>query len=535
MRTRAVVAFLVLHAVTAAPFPWERGAGTLAWLQPSADLLVLLAAVCVLRQATPRMAMVLVTATLLTCLVPLYRFGETLMPPFYGKAFEPWIDLLELPGLLHLVSHRQPLLVRVLMATAALATAAVTCWGLARAWRSVAAACAAPRTALTVLLACQGLTASAWCLAETSGGAIRLLRPSMLLAALDDVAATVHTRRWHGDEVVSERVRAAAAELAATPQDLGRLAGTDVFLLILESYGRGILDGRARPTWETWLNTFEAELRGAGWEAAAGWIAPSVRGGGSSLAHAELLCGVPVEDRRVFDGLLASDVRSLAAIARDAGYLTVDVQPAMPRPWPEARALGFAQDMFQSAFPYAGRPYHWGVMPDQFALAHLLGTVVAGRTRPLFVQYVSVTSHAPFSMVPPYHADWTAATRPDAFSGEPAARWDIGWTTYAGHPAAEEAYLETIRYSLRTAFGFVHQLRAPAVVVVVGDHQPPLDYPERSDRLYDVPIHVVTNRPELLVPLCDQGLRKGLVPATEAASFKAARFLFRFLRAYGGS
>lgn len=534
-RLGVLLALVFLHVVTAVPFPWESGTSAALWLQPAPDLVLLLAAVCLSLQVTGQAWLVVSLATLVTVLVPLYRFGETLMPTFYGKPFEPWIDLLELPGLVHLVSHRQPAGVQAAMALGAVAAVAFVVWLVARAWRAVGRACAAPRAAAVLLAVCQAVVLLGWCVADASSGHARLLRESMLHAALDDLTATLRTRRWHGDEVVAERVRAAAAELAATPQDLAGLAGADVYLLIMESYGRGIVGARARPRYEAWLHEFEAGLAAAGWHMAAGWVAPSVRGGGSSLAHAELLCGVAVEDRRVFDRLLASDVRSLAAVARDRGYLTVDVQPAMPRPWPEAQVLGFTRDLFHAAFPYDGRSYHWGSLPDQYALAYLLATVVAQRRQPLFVQYVGVTSHAPFSMVPPYLADWQRAAAPGAFAGEPAQSWDIGWTTYAGHPQVEEAYLACIEYCLRTAFGFVQQLRAPSLVVVVGDHQPPLAYPERAERLFDVPLHVVANREELVTPLLDQGLRAGLVPDPDAASFKAARFLFRFLRAFGSS
>jgi hypothetical protein len=532
MNTWLLCALLLLNLALAAPQPWEQAEMPWALLQPSADLAFLLCVVCLAVQLLPAPRAIAGAGALLTLFLPLYRFGETLLPAFYGKPFEPWVDILELPGLVHLLTHRYPAGVQAAMFAGAGLGAAAWLWLAWRLWRPVTAACAQPRLAFACLLATQALFGASFLLEASTAGRASLLRPSMLRAAVDDLASTLRTPRWHGDAVVRERVQAAATELARTPRDLGRLLGADVYLLVLESYGRGILDHGARAQFESWLHEYGTPLTNSGWQAASGWIAPSVRGGGSSLAHAELLSGVPVEDRRVLDALLASPVRTLAAIARDAGYHTVDAQPALPRPWPEAKALGFDTHLLQADFGYTGREYHWGLMPDQYALQHLLATVVARRTQPVFLQYVAVTSHAPFSILPPYHDDWSRAADPTAYE-TPEAEWDIGWTTYASHPRVEEAYLATIRYSLRTALGFTRQLQAPSLVLIVGDHQPPLAYRDRADRLHDVPLHVLGNRPGLLEPILGAGLAPGLVPPAEASSFPASRFLFRFLRAYG--
>lgn len=531
MMLRATLSLVVLHLLTAAPLPWESAPRPQAWWQLSPDLLgLLLLAVVLGRTSWPRVAAALLA--LLTCLVPAYRFGETLMPTFYGKPFEPWVDLLEVPGLVHLLTHAHTAPVQVAMYVGACGAATLVLWMCLRLWSVVLRAAARPRATLALLFTVQALLAAAFALREVALPVGGVLRPSMGIALLEDLRATLATPRWRGDDVVHERVRAASAELQQLPQQLGGLAGADVFLLIVESYGRGVLGTQARAEFTAELAAREAALTRAGWCSASGWLAPSVRGGGSSLAHAELLSGIAVEDRRVFDHLLASDVRTLAAVARDAGYHSVDVQPAMPREWPEAKALGFVQDLFQSRFAYTGHAYPWGLMPDQFALQHVLTHVVRPRSRPLFVQYVGVSSHAPFNAVPPYLEDWARAADAAAFA-QPAASWDITWTTYADHPQVRDAYLASIRYALRVAFDFALQLRDPAVVVVVGDHQPPLPYEDEPSRLHDVPLHIVSNRPELVEPWFGLGLQAGLTPAADGASFPGARFLARFLRAYG--
>ncbi|MEZ5967008.1 MAG: sulfatase-like hydrolase/transferase [Planctomycetota bacterium] len=532
MTLRLLLALAGLQLLTAAPLPWEPVARPWAWLQASTDLGVLMLLSCAMAHSAAPRRLALAALTALTLLVPLYRFGETLMPVFYSKSFEPWVDLLEVPGLIHLVSHDRGPLVQSGMAVGALAAVTLVVWLTAVLWRVVLRACAGRRFALVTLLVTQAAFAAAWVVAEGTGGRVDILRPCMLRAAVDDVGATLQNKRWHGE--VAERLRAADYELAYTPKDLGKLRGADVYLLFVESYGRSVVstNAEAGAAWQGWLREHESDLNAAGWQAISGWMAPSVHGGGSSWAHLEFLSGIKVEDRRAFDEVLGSTVTPLPAIARAAGYDTVFVQPAMPRPWPEAKILGFERHLFQPAFAYDGYIYHWGRMPDQFALEHVLTEVVPNHTKPLFLQYVSVSSHAPFRLLPPYHDDWTRAGDAHAFD-PPAAIFDITWANYTSHPGVADAYLACLEYSLKVAFGFTLRLQSPSLVFVMGDHQPPIHCPDVTARHHDVPVHIVSNRPELLQPWLGRGFTAGIVPDAEGASASASRFIFEFLRAYG--
>ena len=53
----------------------------------------------------------------------------------------------------------------------------------------------------------------------------------------------------------------------------------------------------------------------------------------------------------------------------EAGYRTVALKPAITRPWPEGDRLGFAQIYAAADLGYAGKPYNWVTMPDQYTLA----------------------------------------------------------------------------------------------------------------------------------------------------------------------
>lgn len=204
----------------------------------------------------------------------------------------------------------------------------------------------------------------------------------------------------------------------------------------------------------------------------------------------------------------------------------------MPRHWPEGQAFyGFDGAMTQLELGYTGTVYHWGRMPDQFALHQLLERVVLPAQQPLFTLFVSVTSHVPFRMVPPYIADW----RIDAstFQGPPRVVHPVSWLDVPQGPKLLPAYTDTLEYSLRTAVGFVGRLTRPSIVFVLGDHQPPIATAGPTpDPSFDVPLHVLANRPELLAPLRSLGFVDGFDLPEGITSFDTATFAPMFLGLY---
>jgi hypothetical protein len=358
------------------------------------------------------------------------------------------------------------------------------------------------------------------------------MAPGIIGRAAGDLGTLLRTRAWRIDEVFAEDAAAVRAELATTPKDLGRLSGIDVHLLWIESYGRAAYRAPATVEMEELCRELETELDRAGVAAASAFAFPSIRGGASPLAHSEFLCGVAVENHRIFERLIASDLVPLSRILVQAGWQAINAQPVMSGTWPEGdRFFGYTKSFFREAFPYPGPDFHWGSMPDQFALGHLLRTELQGPGPPVFLHYVGVTSHSPFSMIPRYRPEWDRLDDPESWM--PEKTWPIDWLNYSGHPDVERAYLDAIRYDLRTMAGFACRLRRPSFLIVLGDHQPPaVGALTRADPTRDVPLHLLTNRPSLLEPFLAQGFTSGLVPSGDEPSFSFRRFLFRFLRAF---
>ena len=529
---RLAGALLLLHLLFAFRLPWEGGAQWLEWVKPSLDLALFvgLGTTAALVVGPRRiLAHILVGALFFTVV---WHVAASVVPTFYGKEFEPYNDVLLVPGLFHLLTHQLSIWLTVLLCAIALAVLAVLHLGLVRCVGIVLMGARSTPTAITLLAGCQALVVVSWL--EASWRAperkSRIFHASVAADVCGHAAVLLKSGSWRSETTFADRAAFAKSELAQVGRDLGRLRDVDVFLLFIESYGRGILKSSAKELFTERMRAHAERLAKRGFEVATGSTFPSIRGGMSSLAHAELMTGVAVENRRIFDLVLQSDLLPLARIFADAGHATVSVQPAMPRDWPEGKFFGFQRDVFRTALPYSGRIYPWGDMPDQFPLAHVLETIVRPSQKPLFLMFVSVTSHAPFSAVPPYFEDWTKVTAPSAYAGEPAKSYPITWTNYAGHPQLMEAYMETIEYSLRTAFGFAEQLPRRCLVIVLGDHQPPLagEY-SSADASRDVPIHVLSKDKALLVPFLEHGFGPGLLPESGTTAFPSERFLVRFL------
>lgn len=527
MTGRALLALgclLALHALSCAP-PFLGGEAWRAFLRPAPDFAVLFA-IASLGAAVHRPWPAALLAALLLLVSVAFGVAASLWPMFFDRPFA-LADLPHTGGLFHLLFDQRPDWVQRLAAVALVPAGLLAWWllgwsfarsGRALGRRGVAVACIALQALVLAAVVRQS--------AGTAEGP--LWHRSWLRALFDQVVRGAGTA-LDGEDAVE----APGPGLRGVPADLGGLAGADVHVLFVESYGRVAL---RHPDIGAALRglgpELEAQLAARGFAAASGACSPAVRGGGSSLAHAEFLIGVPVPDYPTAERALRSSLPSLARRFAEAGYETVSVMPAMDRPYePLQRFHGCGRQITQAELGYDGFRYHFGRMPDQYALHHLLAEVVAPAERPLFTFFVSVTSHLPCTYVPPYVADWEIDG--DTFRGPPAATFATSWLDVVSNPDLVPAFTAALVYSLRTAVGFACRLERPSLVVVVGDHQPPVKRRlVPGDDSGDVVLHVFANRPSLLAPLSSLGLAPGLEVASDVEAFPMADFAARFLRAF---
>lgn len=355
----------------------------------------------------------------------------------------------------------------------------------------------------------------------------------------DQASATI-AKQWRlGRDVLRQQAvleQAIANDRFATKAPdrvLNGLGGADVLLMFVESYGRSGLElpryaEILRPT----LEDFQDRLDARGLRAASGWLTSPTVGGQSWLAHATLEGGLWIANQVHYDLLLRSERLTLTRAFAKAGYRTVALKPAITRPWPEGDRLGFARIYAAADMSYAGKPYNWVTMPDQFTLAVMEREERARAGTPLFVEVSLISSHAPFTPVAPILDDWSAIGDGAVFSPF-ADRGDPPEVVWRDPERVRHQYALALDYVLEVlgsyAATFVDER---TLLIVVGDHQPsPLITGEGAGR--DVPIHVISGDPDLLAPFMDWGFAHGMQPADGAAAKPMDGFRDWFLDAFG--
>ena len=332
--------------------------------------------------------------------------------------------------------------------------------------------------------------------------------------------------------------KAFAAELEMRPDGfadlpglLSRLEGRNVVVTYIESYGMAALeDPEFSATIRPRLDTTAARIERAGLHFATGEFVSPTLGGQSWYAHGTMLSGLWLENQLRYELLLASERETLVDDFRRAGYRTATVMPAITTSWPEALRLGYDDVYSRPSIPYAGPPFYWVTVPDQFTWS-FLRDLIGEATTPLFMEAAMVSSHAPWTPVLPL-VDWDsmgdgAIFGPYREDGYPPEElwWDV--------QALRQGYARALDYSLLAMAEFAERfLDERTLLVVVGDHQAAPWVTGASDA--DVPAHVIARDPALLEPFFEWGFRPGAFPDPEGTPPRMDEFREWFVRAFSG-
>lgn len=317
-------------------------------------------------------------------------------------------------------------------------------------------------------------------------------------------------------------------------QLLAGLGDVDVLLVFFESYGRSVLNqARFQRHSLPALDGFEQALEQRGLASASGYLTSPTMGGQSWLAHSTLESGLWLAHQSYYNALLATDRLTLTRAFAKRGHRTVAMKPAIIMPWPEGPHFGFEQIYAEADMGYAGLPYNWVTMPDQYTFAAFeqFERSAVGRDRPVFAEFSLISSHAPWTHIPPLVEDWSSIGDGEIFS-----TWaDIGdppHVVWADPERVREQYAKSVRYVLDVLASYAAEhVDDNTLMIVVGDHQPaPLVTGEGVTR--DVPLHVVTGNPELLQPFLKWGLVSGMRPDESAPVQRMDAFRDWFLDAF---
>ena len=342
-------------------------------------------------------------------------------------------------------------------------------------------------------------------------------RPADRLRFADPVAPAYAREAY---EVAYEASGAGLAALGPPPEiqsDLSRIAGADVFLIFMESYGAvswespnladALVPSRAR---------LADDIRATGRSVMSALVESPTFGGESWLAHLSLLSGTEVRDNRTNARLLAQERDTLVTLFQRGGYQSVALVPGMLVAWPEGRFYRYDDVYDYDRLRYRGPPFGWWSVTDQYALAALDRAEIAPRHRPpRFVFFSTISTHAPFTPAPPYQAEWGRVLTSQPYDPDVL---DAAWAETPDWMNLGPSYVQALRYAYATIGGYL-RLRADRdlVVILVGDHQPPA-LVSGEGASWNVPVHVIASRAALLDRLVSHHFRSGLTPGPGAVA-----------------
>jgi len=316
--------------------------------------------------------------------------------------------------------------------------------------------------------------------------------------------------------VKATEIAAVQRRLRNMPSGLEHLHKADVLFFLIESYGAVAFRNhdflqRLRPAFDSLATV----VGSSGYAVASAAMNSPTYGGRSWLAHATLASGARIGDEREYSVLLRQQRTSLtlASFFQRSGYRTVLVQPGTTRRFPEGMVQGFTQQYFRPDLDYHGPAHGWATMPDQYTVDFVHRREVDRPRAPLFIQYALVSSHAHWAVQPPLVEDWSTLEQGRIFHQLAPRTYPVEWTTmYRGG----DAYVESILYDLEVLKRYIVQrLERPTLIIVMGDHQPPVL--ATDDSSWAIPVHVLSKDPALIERFVQVGFIPGMFPQTDGA------------------
>ncbi|HEX2657224.1 MAG TPA: hypothetical protein VHU40_03085 [Polyangia bacterium] len=521
---RLLGAWAVLDVLCNARFPGPEPA--LWYLLPSIDATLLLAVVAGFATRGRRVPRALVVAaSVVVAAIRLFRIGDGVNRRYFNRPLTLGLDLplaMDLVRLLKDTLSSPFLLVGLPLALAVFVGIGVVA---ARALRSAERALDA-RAGRVAFVTGVALTALASLFVPKPDDAHRTVPGTYVDGAASEplrtgafgASAFPRLVREFGFAAHLDRYRAAQAArmdavgrtLVSNPHGLELLNRAPVFLCLIESYGAVTLDqlDHAQRLGSAW-DAATSALTAHGFTVASSLLDSPTYAGRSWLAHTTLTTGVRatelVTDRLVQD----RQPVSLARFFHDAGYRTVLVQPANHYPNLWRWLYDFDKVYSGWDFDYRGPTYAWARMPDQYVLDFVHRHEVAVARQPLLVAYTLITSHAPWSALPPVIADWPSIGDGTTYRAQATTHFPITWTNL---PDAAEAYDRSVIYDLDVITDYASRFLPPdALVIVLGDHQPVAEV-TRFSASTAVPIHVFSRNRALVAPFLARGFTSGLRP-----------------------
>lgn len=512
-------AFVLLNAIANIANIWQHH-NILMGFFVAPEILALLTALFITQEIFPQKnPWLYFVASTVIILVTLCKISFFAVPKFFHRSFNLYIDIAYIPDLLHFVYHSLPLWKFLLASTVAICSVGFLYWIFSKClyfctlqikqYKKVSC------TAGFLLL-----------LLHVSGTYV--FHPSCVMEIATQVDFLNNKPHYENQyRWLIENVEQSAKD---SSYDLKHLQGNNVLLFFVESYGKTIFSKvDHQKLIEKRLHSFATMLSEKQYHSCSHYIISPTFGGNSWLAHGAMSCGVKTFNQIIFDMLINSNLKTMAHHFRHAGYRAVSVMPGTTKPWPAGKFFGFDQKYHSWHFDYAGPKYGWCTMTDQYVIDYIHRQEIQKAPQPLFVEYVLISSHAPFHIQPPYIENWEQIKNGALYHDKQTITYPIVWPDLSN---ATEGYVRSIDYVLHSIEDYLAQkIHDNSLVIILGDHQPHGTI-TGSNPSWAVPIHIICRDAKLLEPFIKEGYTPGLIPQQNPPYKGMENFLYPFLQSF---
>jgi hypothetical protein len=499
-------------------------------LRISPEALFILAVLCVATTLKlPFNRSLFFLLTLLVVFMRLFRSADELVPMYFFRPFNLYIDAQFLPVLIRLLYKTMPLKTFIFYSAAGILLIAAITIGVWWSVKSIHQTLISRQKGRIMTAAIVAVIAAPLLFASTARTRLLpIFDPGISHRMVEEIDFILHVGGYRSQKM--QAIRQTAAELNQTPSSLDRLGGAEVYIIFIESYGQTVFDSKRHLSLiSPVLSRLEQDLADRGFAVRSGFFKSPAFGGSSWLAHGTIASGVNLSDQLVYDLLITSDATTIAPLFEKAGYRTISVMPANELPWPQGKFFGYHKHYDAQDLGYRGPRFGWSPMSDQYVLEYIYRHEIQPRRQPLFIEFVLISSHAPFHRQPPYLTDWSQMGDGRIYHQKETVTFPVVWPDLTN---AAEAYISAIIYEMTVISNFIEQyVDDDTLLIIMGDHQPNVQI-TGPDSSWSVPVHVISRNKQFVEPFENRGFTPGLIPQQPPPHPGMETFLPHFLKAF---
>ncbi|NQX85336.1 MAG: hypothetical protein HRT67_05455 [Flavobacteriaceae bacterium] len=309
----------------------------------------------------------------------------------------------------------------------------------------------------------------------------------------------------------------------------------NVLLIFLESYGNFALSNELYGSaFKNHLEKINTSLSKNSWKFASTLSEPPVASGGSWLSHSSILYGAKVKDIAAHEIIFTqtnyvATLESLPKFLNYHGYKTTLTSSLFYRKnsvdWEKVNNMyPYDNIMLYNDFCYKGKKipvFDSYALPDEYILNYAYQST--SNQTPFCLTISTVNSH--YNFVSPI---------------APMDHWkDYNTKDFQITDGQKKNYLKNYFSSINYQFDYIHKfllnntLNKDAIVLLIGDHQPPFITPANIDK--NTPIHVISKNNEFINAFKTFDYIKGLIPnkSTQKHESFLSKFIYALNKAYG--